>query len=163
MAGIKVDKVRRAEKAGEVLQVNVGLDESTERASEAFDYEFTCALNTHSRISKGNLHKTQQNNCTFSSTLVGSYPSCHFCFCSGQSDFSVPELPDLPKDFGIGLIVGPSGSGKTSILRKSFGYKSSRFSLGDDRPVQDFFKGTEDRHRLQVIWTELLLCIGMCI
>jgi hypothetical protein len=41
MAGIVVKTIRKAEDEGEVLRVRVGLDESTERASEAFDYEFT--------------------------------------------------------------------------------------------------------------------------
>lgn len=38
----------------------------------------------------------------------------------GFSTFTVPALPDLPNDFGIGLIVGPSGSGKSTLL-KQFG------------------------------------------
>ena len=41
MPGIRVKTIRKAENEGEVLRVTVGLDESTERASEAFDYEFT--------------------------------------------------------------------------------------------------------------------------
>jgi hypothetical protein len=41
MPGIHVKSIRKAENEGEVLRVTVGLDESTERASEAFDYEFT--------------------------------------------------------------------------------------------------------------------------
>ena len=40
MAGICLREIRRAEHAGEILQATVQLDESTERASEAFDYEF---------------------------------------------------------------------------------------------------------------------------
>jgi len=33
----------------------------------------------------------------------------------GETVFECP-LPEIPKDYGIGLIVGPSGSGKSSIL-----------------------------------------------
>ena len=35
---------------------------------------------------------------------------------TGENSFTVPSF-DMPKDFGIGLIVGPSGSGKSSILK----------------------------------------------
>lgn len=34
----------------------------------------------------------------------------------GETQFTVPVLPDLPERFGIGVIVGPSGSGKSTIL-----------------------------------------------
>ena len=36
----------------------------------------------------------------------------------GNSQFEVPNLPKLPTEFGIGLIVGPSGSGKSSLLEQ---------------------------------------------
>lgn len=35
---------------------------------------------------------------------------------TGVSETAFPDLPELPADYGIGLIVGPSGSGKTSLL-----------------------------------------------
>jgi len=35
----------------------------------------------------------------------------------GTTKFDIPYLPDLPKEFGIGLIVGASGSGKSSLLQ----------------------------------------------
>ena len=35
----------------------------------------------------------------------------------GTSVFTPPQLPSLPTDYGIGLIVGPSGTGKSTILR----------------------------------------------
>ena len=38
----------------------------------------------------------------------------------GTSSFEGWERPEIPQDFGIGLIVGPSGSGK-SLLLKQFG------------------------------------------
>ena len=39
---------------------------------------------------------------------------------NGTTTFTVPNVPSIPEDYGIGLIVGPSGSGKSSLL-KSFG------------------------------------------
>lgn len=36
---------------------------------------------------------------------------------NGISTFSVPQLPTVPSNFSIGLIVGPSGSGKSCLLR----------------------------------------------
>ena len=38
----------------------------------------------------------------------------------GKSEFHVPMIPDVPEQFGIGVIYGSSGSGKSSIL-KNFG------------------------------------------
>ena len=37
---------------------------------------------------------------------------------NGETKFQVPYLPDLPSEFGIGLIVGASGSGKSTLLKK---------------------------------------------
>jgi len=36
----------------------------------------------------------------------------------GETKFNVPFLPELPTNYGIGLIVGASGSGKSSMLSK---------------------------------------------
>ena len=36
----------------------------------------------------------------------------------GNSQFEVLKIPNLPTEFGIGLIVGPSGSGKSSLLEQ---------------------------------------------
>ena len=36
----------------------------------------------------------------------------------GRTFFDVPEMPDLPDQWGVGLIVGSSGSGKSSLLGK---------------------------------------------
>ena len=78
-----------------------------------------------------------------------------FLFCRGQSDFTVPELPKLPKSFGIGLIVGPSGSGKTSILRRHFDYKPAP-PWHKSRRVREYFEGAEQLRRLQVSSAGLL-------
>lgn len=45
---------------------------------------------------------------------------------SGESRFTPPSMPDVPSEFGIGLIVGPSGSGKSTLLRQ----------FGEDAPAQ---------------------------
>lgn len=74
---------------------------------------------------------------------------------SGQSDFEVPSLPELPKNFKIGLIVGPSGSGKTSILSRHFGYKPGHRWYVEGRKVRSYFEGAEQVQRLQV-WLVLL-------
>lgn len=39
---------------------------------------------------------------------------------TGRTEFTTWEMPDVPKDFGIGMIVGDSGTGK-SLLLKEFG------------------------------------------
>ena len=35
----------------------------------------------------------------------------------GEIVTEIPDLPDLPKDFSLGLILGPSGGGKTTLLK----------------------------------------------
>lgn len=37
---------------------------------------------------------------------------------AGSSFFVPPSMPELPDNFGIGLIVGPSGSGKSTLLKR---------------------------------------------
>lgn len=37
---------------------------------------------------------------------------------NGTSEFIAPELPDIPKEYGIGIIIGASGSGKSTILKR---------------------------------------------
>ena len=70
---------------------------------------------------------------------------------SGESDFKVPKLPELPKEFRIGLIVGPSGSGKTSILCERFGHTPARSWEVKGRKVRDYFNGAEQLQRLEVM------------
>lgn len=36
----------------------------------------------------------------------------------GEIKTVIPDLPELPNDFTLGVIVGPSGSGKTTLLKK---------------------------------------------
>ena len=36
---------------------------------------------------------------------------------NGEVTTEINDLPEIPKDFSIGLIVGPSGAGKTTLLR----------------------------------------------
>jgi GNAT superfamily N-acetyltransferase len=44
----------------------------------------------------------------------------------GTQTFAPPQMPSLPEEWGIGLIVGPSGSGKSTILN----------SLGGEQVVE---------------------------
>lgn len=39
----------------------------------------------------------------------------------GHVSFDVPQLPEIPDEFEIGLITGPSGTGKTTLLNQRFG------------------------------------------
>ena len=36
---------------------------------------------------------------------------------TGEIVTEIPDLPELPEDFSIGLIVGPSGGGKSTLLK----------------------------------------------
>lgn len=36
----------------------------------------------------------------------------------GNSQFKVPDMPEVESSFGIGVIVGPSGTGKSTLLKK---------------------------------------------
>ena len=42
---------------------------------------------------------------------------------NGSTYFEVPKIPEIPKNFKLGLIVGASGSGKSTIL-KNFGQEN---------------------------------------
>lgn len=56
---------------------------------------------------------------------------------NGESVFIKWNKPDVPIDFGIGLIVGPSGSGK-SLLLKDFGLEDELFWDSDKAIVSHF-------------------------
>lgn len=60
----------------------------------------------------------------------------------GETSFTVPELPPIPDEFNIGVIVGSSGSGKSSIL-KQFG-KEEVLEWNDERTVASHFDSKED-------------------
>jgi len=59
----------------------------------------------------------------------------------GVSVFEGWEMPNLPKDFSIGLIVGASGSGKSTLL-KQFGKEESP-SWDKDKAIVSHFKTPE--------------------
>jgi ABC-type lipoprotein export system ATPase subunit len=59
----------------------------------------------------------------------------------GTSEFYPYELPDLPKDFSIGLIVGASGSGKSSLLAE-FGELTQH--QWDSRAIADHFDTSQE-------------------
>jgi ABC-type polar amino acid transport system ATPase subunit len=45
------------------------------------------------------------------------YKNFDFNF-DGKTTFEVPNMPDLEKDFSIGVIFGSSGSGKSTLLKR---------------------------------------------
>ena len=61
---------------------------------------------------------------------------------TGENSFTVPSF-DMPKEFGIGLIVGPSGSGKSSIL-KTLGLKEEEYIWDPNKSVASHFKSYEE-------------------
>jgi len=60
----------------------------------------------------------------------------------GRTFFDVPEMPELPELWGVGLIVGSSGSGKSSLL----GYmgKYAPPSWDDNKAVASHFESAEN-------------------
>jgi hypothetical protein len=67
----------------------------------------------------------------------------------GTTAFYPFQLPDLPKDFGIGLIVGSSGSGKSSLL-KNFGAIKT-YDWGDGAIVDHFDSAEEATEKLYAV------------
>lgn len=61
---------------------------------------------------------------------------------TGENEFEVPMF-EMPKDFGIGLIVGPSGSGKSSIL-KQLGREEEVFNWDENRAICSHFSCFEE-------------------
>lgn len=59
----------------------------------------------------------------------------------GATSFLPYELPALPSDFGIGVIVGASGTGKTTLLR-AFGEPSK--PVWTDAAICDAFASADD-------------------
>lgn len=69
---------------------------------------------------------------------------------TGKSVFTPPYPSNLPKTFGIGLIVGPSGTGKSTILKK-FG-KEEDVAWEHTKAVCSHFKNAVDaRERLSAV------------
>lgn len=61
----------------------------------------------------------------------------------GVSVFESPRLPEVPKDYGIGLIVGPSGSGKSTLLREHFGAEETP-AWSVDKAIVSHFDSPDD-------------------
>lgn len=60
----------------------------------------------------------------------------------GSQVFKVPSMPDIPRDFGIGLIVGPSGSGKSTLLNNLGAFK--HIDWHTNKAVASHFDSAED-------------------
>ena len=65
----------------------------------------------------------------------------------GKSTFQPPTLPDVPKDFRVGVLVGPSGSGKTTILKSNFNLPHA-IEWTDGAPISTYFDSSDGRERL---------------
>ena len=61
---------------------------------------------------------------------------------TGENSFTVPSF-DMPKDFGIGLIVGQSGSGKSSIL-KTLGLYEEEYIWDPNKAVASHFNSYDE-------------------
>lgn len=62
---------------------------------------------------------------------------------SGCVSFAVPNLPCLPSEFQIGLIVGPSGSGKSTLLRTRF-QKPPVIEWMEGKAIVSHFQSVDD-------------------
>ena len=61
---------------------------------------------------------------------------------NGESTFDEHDMPKIPSDFNMGVIVGSSGSGKSTLLSK-FG-KEKDITWDDSKSVISHFKSPED-------------------
>jgi len=59
-------------------------------------------------------------------------------------EYNIPDLPQLPEDFGILLIVGSSGGGKTSMLKKYFNFDKIAPYQWDNQNICDHFETAND-------------------
>ena len=60
----------------------------------------------------------------------------------GCTTFFVPQLPLLPEQFGLGVVVGPSGSGKSSLL-ESIGACTESFKWHADKAICSHFASVD--------------------
>lgn len=68
----------------------------------------------------------------------------------GTLNFTVPAIPSVAENFGIGLVVGPSGSGKSSLL-KDFGDEAV-IEWQDGKSVASHFASADEaRTRLGAV------------
>ena len=68
----------------------------------------------------------------------------------GSQTFTPPVVPDIPKSFGIGLIVGPSGSGKSTLLSQ-FGGETFVDWDASLAVASHFFNADEARDKLGAV------------
>lgn len=60
----------------------------------------------------------------------------------GYSEFQIPQIPTLPKEYNLGVIVGSSGSGKSSLLNQ-FG-KEEEITWDRDKSLASHFESVDD-------------------
>jgi GNAT superfamily N-acetyltransferase/ABC-type lipoprotein export system ATPase subunit len=68
----------------------------------------------------------------------------------GRSAFLVPMMPEVPEQFGIGLLVGPSGSGKSSLLRR-FGKEQTHLWANNMAVASHFSDADDAAERLSAV------------
>src|ERR1700674_1931913 len=69
---------------------------------------------------------------------------------TGESTFEGWDKPEVPKDYGIGLIVGPSGSGKSLLLRQ-FGKELPVIWSKTKAVISHFSTMTEGHNHLMAV------------
>ena len=72
------------------------------------------------------------------------------CVANGKSEYYPWEKPNIPKEFGIGVIVGSSGSGKSTLL-KSFGEEEQPIWFSDRAIVSHFESPDDAMNRLMAV------------
>lgn len=96
-------------------------------------------------------NKSQEMSCNVVLDDITKELSASFDYpFTGKSVFTPPAILNVPKTFGIGLIVGPSGTGKSSILKK-FGNETN-IAWDATKAVCSHFKNSVDaRERLSAV------------
>lgn len=61
---------------------------------------------------------------------------------NGEMETTIPPLPDLPDDWGIGVIVGPSGAGKSTLMAQLG--EEEKIEWDGSKSVASHFKNMED-------------------
>lgn len=81
--------------------------------------------------------------CVAQDSITASVASLFDYPFNGETKFSLPAMPELPEQFGIGVIVGPSGSGKSSLLSQ-MRLVESAFNWQKDKAICSHFASADD-------------------